>query len=460
MTTSSPVATEEKSRSRMGPAARAALVGSTLEWYDFSLYATATALVFNTIMFPTTDPAVGTVLAFGTFAIGFMARPLGGVIFGHLGDRLGRKKILVITLVLMGTATTLIGALPTYASAGVVAPALLILLRIVQGIGAGAEFGGAAILTVEHAHPSRRGIQGSWTVVGVFAGLVLASLTFTLLLRMPQDAFMSWGWRLPFLASVVIVAVALVIRLRLAESPEFTELEREDSVETFPLKAVLTEHRRSLVVVMASHAGQSAVSYVYLTFIIAYAIQQLGLAPSSATLAVSIAAFAAMCMMPMFGALSDRIGRRTVMLGGLAFSAAFAFPFFLIAGIGGFVPVVVAMVLGVGLGTAAVLGPSAAYYSELFPPNVRYSGLGFGREVAGALSGGLAPTVAAALVAASGGAPWWVAAMLAAFSVVALTVVWWGPETLAVRDHAGARAGAIIAEQPAVGGPTSVEGTA
>lgn len=415
---------------RMGPAARAALVGSTLEWYDFSLYATASALVFNQIMFATDDPALGTILSFGTFAIGFLARPLGGVIFGHLGDKVGRKRVLVLTLIIMGVATMLIGALPTYATAGALAPILLILLRIVQGIGAGAEFGGAAILSVEHADPRRRGIEGSWTVVGVFAGLVLATLTFTALLQMPEEAFLAWGWRIPFLASIVIIVVALVIRIKLAESPDFQEVAESGDVETFPLKVVLREQRRPLAVVMVSHAGQSAVSYVYLTFIIAYAVQHLDLPATTATWAVAIAATVAIVMMPIFGALSDRVGRRTVMLGGLIFSSAFAFPFFLIARIGGELPIILAMVAGVGFGIAAILGPSPAYYSELFPPHVRYSGLGFGREVAGALSGGLAPMAAAVLVARSDGSPWLVAAMLAIFSGVAAVVLWWGPETL------------------------------
>lgn len=433
----------------MGPAARAALVGSTLEWYDFSLYATASALVFNQIMFATDDPAVGTILSFGTFAIGFMARPLGGVVFGHLGDKIGRKRILVLTLIIMGVATMLIGILPTYATAGVWAPALLILLRIVQGLGAGAEFGGAAILSVEHADPRRRGIEGSWTVVGVFAGLVLATLTFTALLQMPEDDFLAWGWRIPFLASIVIVVVALVIRIKLAESPDFQDVEENEEVEKFPLKTVLVEQRRSLLVVMVSHAGQSAVSYVYLTFIIAYAVQYLDLPATAATWAVAIAATTAIVMMPIFGALSDRVGRRTVMLGGLIFSSAFSFPFFVIAGLGGALPVILAMVAGVGFGIAAILGPSPAYYSELFPPHVRYSGLGFGREVAGAVSGGLAPTVAAILVARSDGSPWLLAGMLAFLSGAAALVLWLGPETLQKRRQEIDRDGAMASANSA-----------
>ena len=420
-----------RARGAMGPAARAALVGSTLEWYDFSLYATATALVFNHVMFPAADPAVGTILAFSTFAVGFLARPLGGVIFGHFGDRLGRKKILVITLLMMGVATTLIGVLPTYESVGILAPALLVVLRIVQGLGAGAEFGGAAVLSVEHAAPQARGVQGSWTVVGVFAGLVLASATFTALLQMPEQAFLEWGWRIPFLGSILIVVVALVIRLRIAESPEFTEMKKTETVTKFPLATLVREQKKPLVVVMASQAGQSAVSYVYLTFIIAYATQQLDLSPSVATIAVACAAVAAIITMPLFGALSDRIGRRPVILGGMFFSAAFAFPFFAIADVGTNLAIIVAMVIGVGIGSAAMLGPSPAYYTELFPPQVRYSGLGLGRELAGALSGGFAPMVAAALVVQSGGASWSVALLLTVVAGVTAAVVWkWGPETL------------------------------
>lgn len=422
-------------RGAIGPAARAALVGSTLEWYDFSLYATAAALVFNRVMFATTDPAVGTILAFGTFAVGFLARPVGGILFGHFGDRLGRKKILVLTLLIMGSATALIGVLPTYDRIGILAPILLVTLRIVQGLGAGAEFGGAAVLSVEHAAPESRGVQGSWTVVGVFAGLLLASVTFTALLQMPEDDFLTWGWRLPFLASILIVGVALVIRLRVAESPEFTTMKATDAVSAFPLGVLIRTQKRPLAVVMASQAGQSAVSYVYLTFIIAYATQQLDLSPSAATISVSCAAIAAMVTMPLFGALSDRIGRRTVILGGMVFSAAFAFPFFAIANIGTNASVIIAMVIGVGVGSAAMLGPSAAYFTELFPPQVRFSGLGLGRELAGALSGGFAPTVAAALVVQSGGASWPVAALLLVVAILTGAVVWWGPETLNRRPN-------------------------
>ncbi|WP_113701360.1 MFS transporter [Nonomuraea lactucae] len=414
----------------LGPVARAALIGSALEWYDFSLYATATAVVFNKIMFPSTDPTVATILSFGTFAIGFLARPLGGIVFGHFGDRIGRKRVLLLTLMLMGSATTLIGLVPSYASVGILAPISLVALRILQGLGAGAEFGGAAILSVEHAHPRRRGIQGSWTAVGVFAGLVLASLTFTLLLKLPQDAFLSWGWRVPFLASALIVGFALVLRFRLAESPDFDRMAKNEAIETFPLKTLVRTQGKPLAVVMATQAGQSAVSYVYLTFIIAYAIQQLKLSPGIATLAVSCAAGAAIVTMPLFGALSDRIGRKTVILGGMGFSAAFAFPFFAIADQATTAGVIVAMMIGVGIGTAATLAPTAAFFTELFPPQVRYSGLGLGRELAGALSGGLAPTVAAALVAGAGGSSTPVALLLVIVSLVAMVVVALGPETL------------------------------
>jgi MFS family permease len=419
---------------RSGSASGAALVGTALEWYDFSLYGTAAALVFNKIIFPTGDPVVGTLAAFGTYAVGFLARPLGAAFFGHLGDRVGRRRVLVLTLLLMGGATAGMGLIPSYDVAGLWAPILLIALRLVQGFGAGAEFGGAAVLAVEHATPHRRGLHGSWPAVGVFVGLVVASATFALLTRLPAEAFLAWGWRLPFLASIAVVAVALVLRLRLPETPDFARLQRTDRVETAPLRTAVREFRRPLLVVFGAQMGQSAISYVYITFVTAYLAQNLQMGSSIGPLATTLGAIVSLVTMPLFAALSDRIGRRPVILFGALFSAAFAFPFFLLTDTRTTAGATIAVIVGVGVGAAAMIGPQGAYFSELFPARVRLSGFAVGREVASALSGGISPLIAVALVAAAGGASWPVSVLVIAFAALSVvTVLLLGPETAPAR---------------------------
>lgn len=419
---------------RSRSASSAALLGSALEWYDFTLYGTAAALVFNKIIFPTGDPVVGTLAAFGTYAVGFLARPLGAAFFGALGDRVGRRRVLVLTLLLMGGATAAMGLIPSYETAGLWAPILLIALRLVQGFGAGAEFGGAAVLAVEHAKPHRRGLQGSWPAVGVFLGLVTASATFTLLTRLPAEAFLTWGWRVPFLASVVVVAVALVLRLRLPETPDFAKLQQTARVETAPLRTAVRDYRRPLLVVFGTQMGQSAISYVYLTFVTAYLAQNLEMGSSVGPLATTFAAIVSLATMPLFAVLSDRVGRRPVILFGALFSAAFAFPFFMLTDTRTTAGATIAVIVAVGVGSAAMIGPQGAYFSELFPARVRLSGFTVSREVASALSGGISPLIAVALVAASGGSSWPVSMLVIAFAALSVvTLLFVGKETAPAR---------------------------
>lgn len=416
-------------RSSPRAVAAAALAGSALEWYDYFLYGAAASLAFNKIIFPPGHELLGTLAAFATLALGFLVRPLGGIYFGSLGDRLGRKRVLIVTLLLMGGATMLIGAVPSYESAGYWAPAMLIVLRLVQGFGAGAEFGGAAVLSAENAPPERRGLFGSFPGVGVYIGLLLSSGVFALLTQLPEDQFLSWGWRVPFLASVIVIAVALFIRMRIDETPAFQELQSQEAVSGSPVKDLLREQRKPVMIVMGSQVAQSGVSYIYQTFVVTYVAGTLAMSDSVGPVGVACAAAVAIVTTPLFGALTDRVGRKPVYLFGAAFSAVFAFPFFALVDSGSEGLVILAMVLGIGVGIAAMLGAQGAFFAELFSSKVRFSGLVFGREISAALSGGFAPLLAVALSAAAGGASWPVALFAIVLSAVTFTALLYAPET-------------------------------
>ena len=414
--------------------AAAALVGSALEWYDFYLYGTAAALVFNRIIFTDADPTVATLAAFATLAVGYFIRPLGGLIFGRLGDTVGRKNVLVITLLVMGVSTVAMAFVPSYEQVGVWAPIILVLLRAVQGIGAGAEFGGAAILSVESAPARSRGLQGAWPAVGVYLGLLLASGAFALVTQLPEDDFLSLGWRIPFAASVVVIAVALFIRLKLAESPAFLEAQEraaaEPTVKAAPIGSVFRFEKKAALVLIGAQTPQNVLAYVNLTFLTAYLVGTLKLANSVGPIAVTAATFATMITLPLFGALSDRVGRKPVVLFGIGFSALFVFPYFaIIDGTRSPLGITLAVVVSLGVGVGAMFGPQGAYFSELFTARARFTGLAFSREIAGALSGGLTPLIAVALVAAASGASWLVALFVIAACAVGFAATALGPET-------------------------------
>ena len=405
------------------------ILGTAVEWYDFLIYAVATSLVFNKLFFPSGDPALSNIVSFGTYGVGFLARPLGAAIFGHFGDRIGRKAMLATTIVIMGLGTFLIGLLPTYAQIGVAAPALLVALRFLQGIGLGGEWGGAVLMVVENAPVRRRGLFGSMVQLGNPVGNIAAIGTFALVSRLPEADFLSWGWRLPFLVSILLVGVGLLIRMSLRETPAFRALEAQHAIARMPLTEVFTTHRRPFLIAVALKISEIAWASVAGVFVIAYATGKLGLPRASVLNALLIASAVALLTIPLYGWLSDIVGRRRMFFATCAFSAAFAFPLFWLLDTRDVGLVTLAIVLGINCGQMVGFSVGAPWYSELFPTRLRYSGASLGFQIGAALSGGLTPLIAASLVAWSGGAPWPVAVYLIACAGLTAWATWLAPET-------------------------------
>lgn len=406
----------------------ASFIGTTIEWFDFFIYGTAAALVFGQLYFPTESEFAGTMAAYGTFAIGFFARPLGGIIFGHFGDRIGRKAMLVTTLMMMGLATFLIGVLPTYQTIGIAAPILLVLLRVVQGFGVGGEWGGAVLMAVEHGHKGKRGLYGSCVQMGVPVGLLLAAVAFAVCSRLPEEEFLRWGWRVPFLLGIVLLGIGMFIRLQIMESPLFAKALESKEVSKVPLFEVFRKHPKNVFVAMGARFAENACFYIFSVFVLSYAVDKLGLERSSVLTGVWIAAAVQVVAIPAFGMLSDTVGRRPVYLGGTLFIALFAFPFFWMIETGNVPLIWLAIVIGL-VGHAAMYGPQAAFFSEMFGTNVRYSGASIGYQLASPFAGGLAPMIATALLAWSGGLSWPVSTYLIATALITLVAIAASSET-------------------------------
>lgn len=406
----------------------ASLVGTALEWYDYFLYGTAAALIFNEIFFPASNPLVGTLLALATFGVGFGTRPIGGIVFGHYGDRIGRKAMLVITLLIMGVATFAIGLMPTYDQIGILAPILLVVLRLVQGFGVGGEWGGAVLMSVEHAPEGRRGYYGSWPQMGVPAGLVISTIVFALFEMLPEEQFLAWGWRIPFLLSIVLVVVGLYIRLRLAESPAFHQVEETHTESSMPVLDVFRRYPRNILLAMGARLGDNVLFYVFSVFVLTYVVDELGLPESVALIGVSIGSALEFIVIPFFGALSDRIGRRPVYMGGALFCILFAFPYFWLMNTESIVLIYLAIALSFVIGHGAMYAPQASFLSELFGTNVRYSGASIGYQIAPILGGGIAPFIAVALLAKTG-SYWPVAVYMIAMALITVVSVYLAAET-------------------------------
>ncbi|MFD0950615.1 MFS transporter [Paraperlucidibaca wandonensis] len=398
----------------------ASLAGTTIEWYDFFLYGTAAALVFNKLFFPEMDPLSGLFAAFATYAVGFIGRPLGGVIFGHFGDRVGRKSMLILTLLMMGIPTIAIGLIPTHEMIGYWAAGLLVLLRFMQGVAVGGEWGGAVLMAVEHAPEGRKGFYGSLPQTGVGAGLVLSSLAMGAVSLLPEEDLMSWGWRLPFLASVVLLGVGWIIRAKVPESPEFAaQLAKAEPVKA-PLKVVWRSHRAAVLNIVGARMAENAWFYLAATFALAYATGEGGLPRSDVLSAITAGAVLSLITMPLAGWLSDIIGQKRLYTIGLLCLAGFVWPFFALLGLRDLTAMWWAMVIAIGVVFPLMYAPESLLFARQFPPEVRYSGISLGVQAAGVLGGGFAPMIATALLAYGGGDPHYVVLYLLSLAALAL----------------------------------------
>jgi metabolite-proton symporter len=400
----------------------ASFIGTAVEWYDFFAYGTAAALVFPKLFFPRFDPLAGTLASFATFGVGFFARPVGGAVFGHLGDRIGRKSMLVATLLLMGGATFLIGLLPTFEQIGVLAPILLVTLRFVQGFAVGGEWGGATLMAFEHAPEQDRNFYASWPQLGVPAGLVASTGVFAAFSVLPETQFFAWGWRVAFLLSIALIVVGVVIRLRVAESPVFCRVKERGAESKAPLLEVLRDHRLALVlaigVVLVSITG----FYIATTFSLAYLTKQLGVSRSVALVGIVLLSVSEAVSILIFARLADRVGRHRVAICSAICIMLFSYPFFWLLTTR--VPALIWLAMCIqGFIASALYGITGAILAELFVPRVRCSGISLGYQMAGILGGAPAPIIATYLIHWSGGAIWSVATYLAASSVITFAAV-------------------------------------
>jgi metabolite-proton symporter len=409
-------------RSSIRQVAFASFIGTAVEWYDFFAYGTAAALVFPSLFFPRLSPLASTLASFATFGVGFFARPLGGIVFGHIGDRIGRKSMLVTTLVLMGAATFLIGLLPTFEQIGVMAPILLVALRIVQGFAVGGEWGGATLMAFEHAPKEHRNFYASWPQLGVPAGLALSTSVFAAFALLPGKQFFAWGWRVAFLLSIVLIPLGLIIRLRLAESPVFTRVKEHGAQSKAPILEVLNDHRLALILAIGVVFVSISGFYIVTTFSLSYLTQRLGVAKNVALVGNLLFSASEAVSILIFARLSDRVGRYRVAIISAVSMLLFSYPFFWFLNSREPAVIWLAMIVWAFMGSA-LYGITGAILAELFPPRLRCSGISLGYQLAGMLGGAPAPIIATYLIRWSSGGTWSVATYLAASSLITLGAV-------------------------------------
>jgi metabolite-proton symporter len=409
--------------------ALASAVGATIEWYDFFLYGTAAGLVFEKLFFSGLSGPAAQFAAFGTFAVGFLARPIGGVIFGHFGDRIGRKKMLLLTLLIMGLGTAAIGLLPSYDAIGWWAPVLLVTLRVLQGIGVGGEYGGAVLLAVEYAPAERRGFFGSFAHIGVPGGLLLASGAFSLASLLPDEAFLAWGWRACFVASIGLLAIGAYIRLQVMETPAFARVQERKAVSRLPLRDLFAAQPKRLLLGMGTRYIEGFTFNFFSVYLLAYVVTNLGLPRSLALGGVMVGAALGVVLVPLSGALSDRVGRKPVFRVGSWLALVVAFPVAALVQSADSVAVFLVFVIGLGLLYGTIYGPLAAFWSELFDTRYRYTALSTLYQLSGVVASGFTPLIAAWLVTKGDGSLWWVAAYNVVVAAISLTCARFLPET-------------------------------
>ncbi|HXF79955.1 MAG TPA: MFS transporter [Usitatibacter sp.] len=421
--------TEQVAAQSVTRVAMASSIGAAIEWYDFFIYGTAAALVFNKLFFTNLPPAIGQLVAFATFAVGYLARPFGAVLFGHLGDRIGRKTMLVLTMVIMGVATFIIGLLPTYSQVGLWSPVLLVLMRVFQGIGVGGEYGGAVLMAVEYAPRGRRGYYGSWPQVGVPAGLLLASGMFSVLSLLPNEAFLSWGWRIAFLSTIVLAVIGVYIRLQVLETPAFIKIKQAQEESKVPFLDLLRTHPKQVLQGMGMRWIEGLTFNAYAVLAVAYATQYVHVARTVVLNGIVIGAAFGVVLVPFYGHLSDRFGRKAVYGTGVLAIALFTFPSFALIRTGSTPLIWLSIVLGLGIIYSAIYAPLASFWAELFDTRVRYTGVGSVYQFSGIYASGLTPLIGVALIEYTGGAPWAFAAYMVAVALFSLIVMWFVPET-------------------------------
>lgn len=406
--------------------------GALLEWYDFFIFGTAAGIVFGPLFFPQSDPVVGTIAAFATFGVGFLARPLGGIVFGHYGDRVGRKVTLIWTLMIVGTSTFLIGLLPTYASAGIFAPILLVILRLIQGFGLGGEYGGAALMTIESAPEKKRGFFGSLPQTAASAGIMLATGIFALCYSLlTPEQFMAWGWRIPFLLSALMLAVGMFIRLHIEETTDFKAIKNHENKgankqikkQTLPIVELFRNHPRNIFLALGARLAETVSSNIINAFGIAYVSTQLAMDRQVPLAGMLIASAIGLISCPLIGWLSDRFGQKPIYLVGAAFCAIFAFPFFMLLETRDAATIWLAMIVGYNFGPTMMFAVQPTMFTRMFGARVRYTGLSFAYQFS-AILGGMTPLIAASLLALGNGKPWLVAAYFCIISLISFSCVW------------------------------------
>lgn len=420
---------ERSERTPLGWVIASSVVGNVIEQFDFAIYGSMAALVFGPLFFPEFSPLAGTLAALATFAVGFVARPLGSIFFGHYGDRIGRKSMLVLCLLIAGSATFLMGVLPTYAAIGIWAPVLLVTVRFVQGFSFGGEYAGAVLMVAEYAPPERRGFFSGFVPAGSPVGLMLANGTVLLVALMPREEFLAWGWRLPFLLSIVLVAIGLYIRLKIYETPAFRRVRETGTEARMPIVDVLRRSPGRVLLAGGVSFGFAAIFYITIIFLLSYGTSQLGISGNVLLIGTIIGAVFQIATILGFNALSDRVGRRPVIIGGALVSAAFAFPFFWLLQTG--VPALVWLAITVMMvSSGAIYGPLAVLLAELFGTRLRYSGASIGYQLGATVGGGFSPLIAASILAWSGGGPWPVALYLVVVGLVAAACTYLLTETV------------------------------
>lgn len=403
----------------------ASLVGSSIEWFDYFLYGTVAALVFNQVFFVAEDPTVGLLLAYASLALAFFIRPLGGIIFAHIGDRVGRKKTLVMTITIMGVSTVLMGVLPTYQAIGVAAPILLITLRLIQGIGIGGEWGGSVLLAVEYAPKEKRGLFGAFPQMGVTIGMFLGSGALTFITSIvSQEAFVAWGWRIPFILSAFLVLFGLWIRKGIDETPSFKKIQESGEIPKMPIVDIFKYHWKEVLIAIGGKVVETAPFYIFATFIVSYGTSNLGFSNTQVLVAVMIATIVTTILMPVMGSLSDKIGRKKMYVYGTVAMIIYAFPYFWLLEQRTFATLLIATIFGLGIIWAPITAVLGTMFSEIFDAKVRYTGVSLGYQIGAALAGGTAPLIATALLVEFNNSYVPVALYIILTAVISLFAVW------------------------------------